>query len=131
MSQGKSNPKIQHTPGVWEYGGPVSRDCEGLRNHPSMPKEYYEIGHPSPDYPPAIACAAREADAQLVLLARTAPHQCDVSDCPGPKNLAKLKAAEGLYESLVHLRGVLIDLGFTGPLIDKAEQSLGAWNDAQ
>ena len=37
------------------------------------------------------------------LVARTAPHFCDVPDCPGPVNKRKLEAFEELLDSLVRL----------------------------
>lgn len=53
-------------PGPWKYGGPVDRDAPGVQKYPSMPKQYWEIGRQSPDYPPAIACAATEDIARLI-----------------------------------------------------------------
>ena len=38
-------------------------------------------------------------NARLFALAPTAPHSCTVPDCPGPENLRKLEAFEGLLEA--------------------------------
>ena len=48
-------------------------------------------------------------DAKLVSLAPTAPHDCEVQDCPGPVNKAKLDAAEGLLEAAKDLLSVITD----------------------
>jgi hypothetical protein len=39
------------------------------------------------------------ANANLIALAPTAPHDCEVKDCPGQRNKRLLEAAEGLLEA--------------------------------
>ena len=40
------------------------------------------------------------ADARLMALAPTAPHDCDVPDCPGPRNKRLIEAAGAMLEAL-------------------------------
>ena len=37
-------------------------------------------------------------DEDIILLAPTAPHDCDVEDCPGRKNKRKLEAGKKLFD---------------------------------
>lgn len=39
-------------------------------------------------------------NARLIALAPTAPHDCDVPDCPGPRNKVKLDRYDALLEAL-------------------------------
>jgi len=52
--------------GPWFFGGPVRRDARAVKEHPSMPRRYWEIGRAPIDIPPAIACAGKKADADLI-----------------------------------------------------------------
>jgi hypothetical protein len=49
-----------------------------------------------PDKTPYICMCGYEADARLIELAPTAPHECSDPDCPGNVNRRKLLAFDGL-----------------------------------
>ena len=61
----------EHTVGPWQYGGPVHRDAPAVKEFPSMPAEYWEIGSAlvAHDTAPAIACAGHESDARFIVQA--------------------------------------------------------------
>ena len=94
------------------FGGPVRRDSPGVKAHPSMPEEYWEIGRVMPDSPPAIACAAKESDARLIValpdLFRAAKL---VTEDNGDEGHA------GLVSKIFRLRDVVrgIEVGTGGP----------------
>lgn len=132
MSQDKSNSKIQPTAGPWEFA-PVK--AHKLR---SRDVAYGCLGSPSIAYVSpgvgAILDGKMSGVRQLIALAPTAPHSCDVPDCPGPKNLAKLKAAEGLGMTAEKVKDMarrgVVNMQTAGAM-NEFEKALTAWNDAQ
>ena len=58
-----------HTPTPWFLAGLIKRDTPAVREHPSLPAEYWEIGESEVDFPPALACVWHEEDARFMLKA--------------------------------------------------------------
>lgn len=89
---------IQHTPGPWYastdyYGGPsVRTEPEPASNIDGRNSVFENTGRGGG--------SPTEEDVQLFALALTAPHQCSVLDCPGPKNLHRLELHDALMAAL-------------------------------
>jgi hypothetical protein len=57
--------------------------------------------------------ANENANAYLIALAPTAPHDCEIPDCPGAKTKRLLEAAEGLREALEDMTEAIKRVGFS------------------
>lgn len=58
-----------HTPTPWFLAGLVQRDAPAVREHPSLPSKYWEIGESEVDFPPALACVWHGEDARFIITA--------------------------------------------------------------
>jgi hypothetical protein len=88
---------MTHTPGPWRVGkttGPPSRDI-----YARVPGDVAGAIFPVALEPNnGIRPQDHDDNANLLALAPTAPHDCEIPDCPGMANKRLLEAAEGLLD---------------------------------
>ena len=100
---------MKHTPGEWVANG----------NYITLQKLQHDLIAKTLtyDFPQEEAVA----NAQLIALAPTAPHECDDPNCPGNINRLRLEAFDDLleacqkllYYALEYLRDINVSLGKT------------------
>ena len=127
---------IEHTPGEWELTSSADPD-QDLSIIGRGPVVSGVIASIRTQWMHEPQRREQNANADLLALAPTAPHECSDPDCPGNRNRLKLAAGEELLSWLKTLRDNCLadrEFGWEGPDAEWVRQvnaAIAAWECRQ